>query len=65
MCPSGIVPNMDEEKKQISEEVRAYMRANGRKGGQARRDSMTPEQRSQFARESIRKRWEKKISPQS
>jgi len=37
-------------------------RLGGLKGGKARAEKLTPEQRSEIARNAVKKRWEKKTS---
>jgi len=55
---------MPKKKSTISAELRNYLSELGRKGGkrsaEGRMEKLTPEQRSQIARNAARARWEKK-----
>ncbi len=44
----------------VPKQVRDYLSSLGKKGGPARRDKLTPEQRSKIARKAARARWAKK-----
>ena len=49
---------MDEDQ-EMREFARKLGRRGGLKGGPARRDKLTPEQRSEIARKAVNARWEK------
>lgn len=50
----------DRETEEMRELARKLGRRGGLKGGKARRDKLTPEQRSEIARKAAKARWAKK-----
>ena len=52
-------PDLDDEETRKAV-MREIGRRGGEKGGKARADSLTPEQRSEIARNAAKKRWSKK-----
>ncbi len=44
----------------VPKQVRDYLSSLGKKGGPARRDKLTPKQRSEIARKAARARWAKR-----
>lgn len=49
----------DREAEEMRELARKLGRRGGLKGGPARRDKLTPEQRSEIARKAVNARWAK------
>jgi hypothetical protein len=55
-----MVDEQDREAEEMRELARKLGRRGGLKGGKARRDKLTPKQRSEIARKAARARWAKK-----
>jgi hypothetical protein len=55
-----MVDEQDREAEEMRELARKLGRRGGLKGGKARRDKLTPKQRSEIARKAARVRWAKK-----
>lgn len=54
---------LDKEEKVKNPHAVALGRLGGKKGGKARAEKLTPEQRSEIARKAVQARWAKRSKP--